>query len=150
MTKPQLILLQTARRQVPALRDDGPWRLLLHNVARVTSTKDLNNRTFEAVMAMLEALGFRDRYKRPNHYRRKITARGHDVSAEQIYKMVALAQEAGLELDGFCRRMTGGRTDCVGDLEPFEAYNVIEALKAIVQRRTPSPQPTTCTEDVPF
>ncbi|MCC6424872.1 MAG: DUF1018 domain-containing protein [Phycisphaerales bacterium] len=140
LTKPQIILLQTARRQVPQLRDDAPWRMALRNIARVSSAKDLNNRSFENMLAFLEEMGFCDQSKRPDHYRRKVAARGHEVSDEQLYKMGALAQAAGLDLDGFCRRMSCGRTDDPGRLEPFEAYNVIEALKAIVDRKESVPE----------
>lgn len=134
LTKPQMILLQTARRQVPSLREDGRWRLALRNVARVESAKELTNRTLEDVLALLEELGFAAPGKRPDHYRRKVASRGQEVSDEQLYKMGALAHEAGLDLDGFCRRMSGGRSDNPAELEPLEAYNVIEALKAIINR----------------
>lgn len=134
LTKPQMILLQTARRQVPSLREDARWRMVLRNVARVESSRELTNRSLEDVLALLEELGFRAPSKRPDHYRRKVASRGQTVSDEQLYKMGAMAHEAGLDLDGFCRRMSAGRTDNPSELEPLEAYNVIEALKAIINR----------------
>jgi hypothetical protein len=50
------------------------------------------------------------------------------------YKIRALAGEAGYDADGFAQRMSRVGAQSVEDLDGFEAWKVIEALKAIVDR----------------
>ena len=62
ISKQQLILIHTAKRQIQKLDenfDDAAYRTVLRSIAHVESSKDLDNKSFEQVMAWFESVGFK-------------------------------------------------------------------------------------------
>jgi phage gp16-like protein len=130
-TAQQVKIIQIARRQVGL--DEARYRMLLHNVAGVQSCNDLDNPGVEDVMAVMEGLGFATTDRPADYWRTKSLGL---CSERMHYKIRALAGEAGYDADGFAQRMSRVGAQGVEDLDGFEAWKVIEALKAIVDRRT--------------
>ena len=142
-TPTQIRVIQMAKRAVGLT--DPAYRTLLRNVADVESSKSLINAGVEDVLAVLEDLGFQSHPAGPNYWRRKVVRRGQCCNERMIWKIEALAAEQRYQLPALCLRMSNRRTDQVGLLYPKEAYNLIEALKAIVDR--PGTERTETTED---
>jgi hypothetical protein len=147
MTNDQLKLLHLAKRAVERLANgaftDDVYRRGLVEMGRVTrlppSAKDLAPAGFERVMAWFESMGWRDDRRPAEHWRTLVARRGRYSSPQQIRLIHHLWNkyvEAGgqLALDGFCRRMSHGRTTSVEDLNPGDAHKVIEAMKEMLRR----------------
>jgi len=146
LTKDQIKLIQTAVRGA-GLRSsqcEGRYRLLLAqymqpNRQQVTSCKQLNHSQLEDLLAICEAYGWRMPGKEKDYYRMK-RARGESVASfAQQAAIKHLAGDLGwydYQLEGMLKRMTGGFVTNVAGLNPAQAYDVIEALKSIVGRKT--------------
>jgi hypothetical protein len=144
MTPLQLKILHIAKRDRGI--DEADWRTILRSIARVQSSKDLTNAGFEDVMAYLEAQGYRQPGKPETYWRSRSGQREREeVTSRQVHMIGALAREAGIGMEGFCRRMSNGQTDQPELLSYQEAYNVIEALKAIIARKATDPLSGTLT-----
>lgn len=138
MTKPQLQLIHVARRQVEKLSggafDDAAYRLLLWNIARARSSTQLSNTGLEEVMAFFESRGFVDSHNGEGYWQRKVDERDRFANQRLIQKIHALIPQTTYKLEGLCLRFSNGRTDQVQKLDPREAYNLIEMLKAVAER----------------
>ena len=151
-TRPQIIVVQQAKRAVGL--NDAQYRTLLRNVAGVESSKLLDNRSLEDVMAVLEDLGARDHPGGPTYWRNKVRRRNAVGGERMVHKIHALARAIPHPPAGLCLRMSGRRTDQPEQLTPVEA-KVIEALKAILDRRSTADQPpvdgpSDAVDEVPF
>lgn len=133
LTKSQIVYLQTARRQA-GITEDAPWRTILRSAGHVESCKDLDNAGFEAVMAVLEDMGFRDRSKPGDHWRTKSARQPAKASERMVRKIIMLAQHCRYSLPALCERFSEHRTQFPENLRPQEAWNLIEMLKAVNQR----------------
>lgn len=133
-TRPQIIAIQQGRRHC-RLNDDQ-YRTLLRNVAGVESSKELDNRGVEDVLAVLEDSGFDSHPAGPTYWRDKVRLRGSSCGERMARKIHALAGDPAQRYDlaAMCRRMSGGRTAVVEELLPREAWQLIEGFKAIVAR----------------
>lgn len=132
-TAQQVKLIQIARRQVGL--DEPAYRMLLHNVAGVDSCKLLDNPGVEDVMAVMEDMGFRMAGEPAFYWRGKVSARGSICGERMAMKINALCAYTKFEAAGMAERMSKGRTRIVEQLGPREAYNVIEALKKMINRQ---------------
>jgi hypothetical protein len=118
--------------------NDTAYRTLLRNVAGVESSKALDNRGVEDVLAVMEDLGFDSHPGGETYWRDKVRARGQFCGERMAHKIHALAAEISYEAGSLARRLSGGRTDVVEQLDPHEAWAVIEAMKAIADRQAPA------------
>lgn len=162
MTNEQIKLIHVAARQVDLIDSTGNarrYKLMLLNVGGVETSKDLTNETFEDCMALMEEMGFSWERGRAmerasfsgsggsparvqsTYWRDKVRHRGEFCSARMVHKIGAMIKEIGrYPLESMVLRMSNHRTDKVNLLTPREAWNLIEALKAIVDRAGP-PKP---------
>lgn len=115
--------------------NDAQYRTVLRNIGGVESCKDLSARGYEDVMAFLESIGFDGHSLGPTYWRDKVRRRGHGCPERMAHKIHAFAPDLPYPLAALVRRLSGGRTDVVEELDAHEAYNLIEAAKAIVARR---------------
>jgi hypothetical protein len=134
MTPTQLKLIHIAAGQVQGGLNDAQYRTLLQNVAGVTSAKSLTNASYEDCMAVLEDLGFRQRGEPEDYWRDKVFRRGSRPGERMVFKIEAMALECRYELPALCLRMSNHRTGDVRALYPREAWQLIEAMKAIEKR----------------
>jgi hypothetical protein len=142
----QVKLIQTAVRAagLRTSRFEGRYRLLLSqyrqpNGQPVESCKQLNNMQLEDMLAICESYGWRMPGRWENHYRLKRGVADLTASFAQQKAIEYLAGDLGWkesQLAGFLKRMTGGFAANVVSLSPAQAYNVIEALKAMLSRET--------------
>jgi hypothetical protein len=149
-TKPQIQLVQIARRQCGL--NEPQYRMLLANVASVASTTQLDNTQVEDVMDVLESMGFVDRDHGAGYWAGKVQRRGHAVNERMLRKIEAMAAETKYPLGALVRRMTSKRTDRPEQLLPREAWQLIEALKAIIDRpeSAPAVEPEELADQCPF
>ena len=146
LNKKQIQLVQIAVRAAGLRGKDfeGRYRLLLGkytqpNGTKVNSCTQLNNSQLDDVLAICEALGFRAINKDANHYRLKVAKRDSFASFAQQAAIKNLAGDLGwgeFGLNGFIKRMTGRKTDCVVSISPGQAWRIIEALKTMLSRET--------------
>lgn len=140
----QIKLVQTAVRAA-GLRTkqfEGRYRFLLShyiqpNRSPVTSCKQLNNSQLEDLLAICESLGWRMPGKPENYFRLKVATKSQYASFAQQQALKHLAGDLGwndIQLEGMLKRMTGGFATNVSGLTPGHAYNIIEALKAMLGR----------------
>ena len=142
----QIKLVQMAVRAagIRSPGQDGRYRLLLGQYrqpsgAPVTSCKQLNNSQMEDLLAICEANGWRMPGKPEDFYRHKVAIGSDFASLAMQVGITNLAGDLGwnaFQLGGLLKKMTGGRADNVAYLDPREAYKVIEALKAMLERKT--------------
>lgn len=131
-TPNQIKVIHDGKRSVGL--NESQYRLLLKNVAGVESSKQLDNRGVEDVLAVFEDLGFDSHPAGRTYWRDKVARRReHGCPERMAHKIHAFALP--YPLAALVRRMSGGRTDVVEELDAHEAYNLIEAAKAIVARR---------------
>ncbi len=141
MTANQTRIIHIAIRQLALA--DAAYRTILRTVSGSTSSTELSHREFEEVMAILEAQGFRHAGKGETYWRGKFQraayAHTHPTEApcteQQARAIEGLCQEAGLVSEGFCMRMTKGRSDRAERLTADEAHKMIEGLKVITARK---------------
>lgn len=129
LTKDQLQLIHVAARKT--LKTDREYRVLLNNVAGVTSSKELTNASLEDVMAVLEDMGFRQHAQSETYWRDKVANRGPRgrCGERMVHKIRQLALGSRYPLAGLVKRFSGERTMRVEELRPREAANLIEMLK---------------------
>jgi hypothetical protein len=143
-TGEQIKLIQTAARAA-GLRNgkqEDRYRMVLAQY-RVKSCKDMTNAQIDDFLAICEALGWRYPGKSETYCRdrAKAAADGRYASYSQIEAISHLAGDLGFTPVGnsclakFIDRMTAGRVDTKEQLTRDEAYCVIEAMKAMLQRR---------------
>jgi phage gp16-like protein len=131
-TKAQIQIVQIARRQVQL--NEPQYRMLLANVAGVQSTKDLTNEDVERVMDVMEGMGFEDSKHGAGYWGRKAARIGFAANDRMIRKIETMAAETKYPLAALVHRFSSKRTDQVQQLLPREAWQLIEALKAIIAR----------------
>jgi hypothetical protein len=134
MTPQQIKLIHIAAKQIGL--DDRTYRLLLHNVAGVTTCKKLDNPGLENVMAVFEDLGFRDAEHDPEYWRTKVKLRGSNAGERMVRKIRELVTQTPYKLSGLCTRFSHDRTATPEKLSPREAWNLIEMLKSAIHRTT--------------
>ena len=145
----QIKLIQTAARQAGLCNGKQRERYYLvlrqyrdRNRRPVTSCKDMTNAQIDDFLAICEAMGFRYPGKPETYCRDRIKAYDGDyASFAQIAAIKHIAGDMGLIagigndcLEHFILRMTRQRTDAVETLTQKEAYNIIEAMKAMLMR----------------
>jgi len=148
LNKQQIKLVQTAVRAagLRGKNSEGRYRLMLGQYTRpdggrVTSSTQLNRYQLEDLLAICEALGWRHPGKKADHYRQKIhrdVVRSNLASEAQLVAIDHLTGDLGLtgpQVGKFCSRMTGGKVIAPPGLSAGQAWNIIEALKAITGRR---------------
>jgi len=148
LNRQQVILVQIAVRQagLRTAANSGRYRLLLTQYRQpdgstVTSSKQLNNWQLEDLLAICEAHGFRQPGKPENYFRKKIANSrivGDVASFAQQSAIRNLAGDLGwttFQLQGMIKRISSERIGNIASLTPKEAYNLIEALKAILSRQ---------------
>jgi hypothetical protein len=149
LTKQQVKLIQTAVRAagIRSGRFDGRYRLLLgqykqYNKRPVTSCKQLTNRQLDDLLAICESLGFRMPGKGENFLRNKVIRGTDEISFAQQEAIRHLTGDIGwsdIQLEGFLRRMTMDKIQYLPALTAKQAYDLIEALKAMVIRKIGKP-----------
>ncbi|HVS73113.1 MAG TPA: phage protein GemA/Gp16 family protein [Phycisphaerae bacterium] len=152
MTPTQLKIIHIAAHRCGF--NDQQYRTVLRNVAQVESSKDLSNADFECVMAFFEESGY------PGHYwRDKVKTRGNVATERMRWKISELlahyeeirGELPHYELEGLVARFSHNRTRKVADVTPREAWQLIEALKAIIARvEDAAPAPATAAGEAPF
>jgi hypothetical protein len=101
--------------------DDAQYRVLLHNTARVASSKDLDQRGFEDVMAVLEDYENRGGDTGGNTYwRDKVATRGTRNNERMLHLIRELAVNQRYDLAAMCQRFSRGRTDQADQLNSRE------------------------------
>lgn len=138
-TKPQIIAIQSAKRWLMHNRafTDAGYRMLLWNVAKKRSCTELGNSAVEDVMAVMEDMGAQQHPRGKTYWRDTVQRRASgESSRNQVWAIHAAAALLGIDARGFCFRMSNHRTRDPEALDAREAYNVLEALKAMIQRRT--------------
>lgn len=133
MTKSQIILLQTARRQLSL--DEADYRLILRNVAGVESSKDLDNVGLENVLAVFEDRGWQYTDHSTTYFRDKVEQRSRRADSRQVHLIEQLVLGTAYRLGGLCLRFSDGRTDQPEKLRPREAHCLIEMLKSARDRK---------------
>ncbi len=135
-TPKQVTLIHVAKSRIGLT--DPQYRMLLRNVAGVGSCKDLDQAGVEDVMAVMEDSGFQDK-EGGTYWRDKVRRRGAECGERMRRKIEALAADQQYPLAAMVHRHSNKRTDRVEQLYPREAWNLIEALKAIVDRHDIEP-----------
>ena len=145
MTNDQIKLVQTAvRRAGIRTKFEGRYRLLLGqylqpNGRPVTSCKQLTNNQLDDILAICEAHGWRMPDKSETYYRDKVNQAGDYATYAQQQAIRYLAEDlgmVGLHLNNFIRHMTNQTVDSIARLVSDDAWKIIEALKAILKRKT--------------
>ncbi|MCE5184959.1 MAG: regulatory protein GemA [Planctomycetaceae bacterium] len=148
LSKNQIILIQTAARKA-GLRNGSRrerYDLVLRQYRNrkgepVTSCKELTDQQIDDFLAICESLGWRYPGKSETYCRDKAAQSSNHTSYGQMEAIKHLSGDLGFASGGnsclakFISRMTHGRCDNTVQLSRREAYNVIEALKAILERR---------------
>lgn len=140
ISKRQLILIHTAKRQIEKLDqsfDDAAYRTVLRSIAHVESSKDLDNKSFEQVMAWFESVGFKNTTPgQPSvgYWGTKALRHARYASDRELRMIEQLQTQSPYPLPSMVRRLSGNRTDQATELYLKEAYALIEALKKIVER----------------
>lgn len=138
MTPDQIKLIRIAAKKVGL--NDAQYRMLLWNVAKVKSCLQLTNGGFEDVMAIFEQDGFVFDSSKPFYFRDKVFRRGELVNERVLRKIETLAVINGqpYPLESMTLRMSRQRTRKTEELTPREAFNLIEAIKKIIERENPA------------
>ncbi len=132
MTPLQTKIIHIAKKQ--ANLTDEQYRQILADTAGVSSSRLLTNDGFENVMAVLEGLGFRERDKPGDYWRRRSNAKGEGIDSRVAWKIRELAKESIYELATLVYRHSHHRTREVEQLYPKEAWEIIEMLKKSNER----------------
>lgn len=142
----QIRLVKTACRKAGLITktgEDGRYRLLLAqykapNGRPVRSCRDLTNRQLDDLLAICESLGWRCPGKDGDYFRRKNAKKQEFASFVQQEAIRHLKGDLGmdeLQLLKFIDRMTKGKISAISMLSTRDAYNIIEALKAMLSRK---------------
>lgn len=161
MTKEQIRAIKAMQRR--AQLDDPAYRLVLANVAGVTTCKDLDNAGFEDVMAVMEDWAAQREGDSGSYWRDKVARRGSRGTERMIWKIRELhgqyeelrgLDDTHYELGGLAARVSKQRTSDLAQLTPRECWNLIEALKDIIERLSgadaPVGRPSNSLEPAPF
>jgi len=145
MTPQQIKLIHIFKSQ--AGLNDQQYRMVLGNIASVSSCKDLSNDQYEDCMAFLEEQIESAGGHPGGYWRDKLAQRGNVAGARMVWKIRQLhsdynfAAEAAdiapddrYQLSGLVERAANGRTRRPEQLTPKEAWNLIEGLKKMVTR----------------
>lgn len=139
MTPAQTKLLHIAARQVGL--NDLQRRTIMRNVAGATTSTELSNRDFEAVMAVLESMGFRQTGEAADYWQRKAQRQADgEVSDRMLRWLEAMAAETQYHLGGLVRRHTHGRTEDPAQMTSREAWEVGEMLKRVADDGRAQPE----------
>ena len=139
ITTDQIRTIKTAQRQLKM--DDGQYRILLRNIGGVDSCKNLDQKSFEDVMATFESMGFVG--PRKNYWSDIVLRRGSFASSRQVHRIQELCcdyesmrgpTDPHYELGGLVFNASGGKTRDPSRLLPKEAHNLIEQLKSMIDR----------------
>jgi len=142
----QIKLVQTAVRKagIRTATFDGRYRMLLGqylqpNGKPVTSCKQLNNSQLDDILAICEAQGWRMPGQSETFYRDKVNQIGDLASHAQLRAIGFLSVDLGmtaLHLNNFIAYMTKDKCSSIVELPTKQAYKIIEALKAMLSRKT--------------
>jgi len=145
LTNNQIKLVQTAVKAagIRTRRFDGRYRMLLGQYKQyfgrpVTSCKQLTNRQLDDLLAICESLGFRMPGKAENFLRNKIIRQTDEISFAQMEAIKYLAGDLGwsdIQVEGFVARMTQDQIRYLPALTAKQAFNIIEGLKNIVNKK---------------
>lgn len=140
----QIRLIQIAVRQVDlrTKQQEGRYRLLLGqylqpNGQKVTSCKQLNHEQFEDILAICESMGFRQKGKADDFYRKKTAAKGNMATPGQKLAIDHIAGDMGWTVDNlnvFISKMVK-RQATTETISTKEGSKLIDALKAIISRK---------------
>ena len=133
-TNLELKMVHVAARQ--AGLGEEQYRMVLRNAGGVASSKELTQAGLEDVMSVFEDGGFRHQGKPENYWRNKVAMRGTFCGDRLAHKIAELAARQQYALEGLCRRVSGERVGIVARLTPREALNLVELLKAVIERKT--------------
>jgi hypothetical protein len=140
-TRDQIIVIQCGKRELVTrgLLTEQSYRVLLSNVAGVDSSKLLDNRGVEDVMAVMEGLGFDSHPAGATYWQDKVRQRGHVCGERMVYLIRQLAPQVGrYPLPALVRTFSKQRTEDEARLTPAEAYKLIEMMKATAAREAPA------------
>lgn len=126
MSNKQLAMIHATKHNLGL--EDFEYRGMLHQVAGVTSAKQLDQKGFERVMAWFERKGGRS----GQLFQR--AAESIYCSTRQIREMELLAAGRAELLASLTTKMSRGTASNPTKLRPWQAGKVIEALKAITVR----------------
>jgi hypothetical protein len=150
MSPKEIKLIHAAANQVGFNR--AQYEALLWNTAGVASCKELSQSQFEDCMAVLEDSGFRQPMPpgiapQEDYWRSRVRQRSQFASPRFVWLIHKLFDDyraptrhltfevAGqYKLAGLVRNASRDRTEDPRQLQPREAWNLIETLKAIVAR----------------
>jgi hypothetical protein len=134
ITPQQIKLIHIAATRAALNRQQ--YKLLLRNVGDVESCKQLSQASYEDCMAVLEDSGFKDTERGEHYWRGMVERRADRCSSRMAFMIHKLAADPAFtyDLGGFCLRMSIQRTADPLLLTPREAWNVIEAMKQILDR----------------
>ncbi len=143
MTPAQIKNIHVAKNRIGM--SDALYKIALHNVAHVTTSKDLTLQGYEDMMALMEDHGWRQCQPRsepdaplqfyPVTYWRDIVARrGTFANGRLLHKITELYELYARDpehysLGSLARTASSGRTDAPAKLSPREAHNLVELLK---------------------
>ena len=141
--------------------DDASYRTMLRNVASVKSCKSLSQRDFEDVMAFFESMGYVDNRNGKEHWSNIVARRGSFASSRQIHMIRELYSDyessrgqydTHYELGGLVANTCKDRTRDPERLRPYEAHKLIEQLKSMISRLSPTSESaaSSSTEPTPF
>ena len=136
-TPNQIKTIQLGRKHLGL--NDAQYRLLLWNVAGVESSKALDSRGVENVLAVMEASGFDGHAGGPTYWQDKAASRGERAGERMGRLIEQLAAGVPYALGGLVRKFTAGRTDDPAAMRPGEAWKLIEMLKAAAARSAAEP-----------
>jgi hypothetical protein len=149
LTQDQKKLVQAAARAA-GLRtgtQEGRYRLLLAQYRRsngtiVHSCTQLTNRQIDDFLAICESMGWRHPGHGETYYRDRTAAADDDaVSFAQLRAIDYLAGDMGWNgaaIAKMVQRITRDRTDAAVSMSGREAYDLIEAMKAMLRRKDES------------
>jgi hypothetical protein len=144
----QIKLVQVACNKAGIRRpgQDGRYRLMLRQYTQpsghpVESCKQLNNEQLDDILAICEAQGWRMPGQSKTFYRDKVAqkADGDIATFSQQQTILFLTQDLGftdLHRKNFIKRMTRDKADSVSNLTRRQAWQITEALTAMIRRHT--------------
>lgn len=138
ITSNQVKLVRAAQNRLGL--SDAEYRMILRSTAHVESTKDLDQRGFESVLAVFESQGWQDTNRQPGHWSNQSSGK---ATSRQIRYLESLALKCPrYPLDREAKKISHGRTSEARQLTTREAHKLIEMFKAAAAREGDTPQPT--------
>ncbi|WP_051327188.1 gp16 family protein [Desulfatibacillum aliphaticivorans] len=132
--KKQLAKIHIAKDQLGM--DETTYREMLHNVAKVKSSKDLDANGFRAVLEHLANCGFKATRKKRNSYPgRPKNMDSKSSRSAQLKKIEAYLAEAGRPwayADSMAKRIC--KVDRIAWVDTKDLYKIITALRKDAQR----------------